>query len=47
MVKVGLSHATKGAMTITGQFSSDRKLTHIAITIDNLIKLINLMLKWR
>ena len=44
---IRLSHATKGSMTIAGKFSSDRALTHIPITIGNLVKLIGLMLGWR
>jgi len=42
-----LSHATKGAMTITGAFSQNRAITHIAINAQNLFKLINLMLGWK
>ena len=30
-------HATKGAMTLLGAFSSDRALTHINITIDSIV----------
>ena len=40
-----LSHATKGALTILGKYSQDRGLTHIPITVSNIIKIINLILK--
>ena len=42
-----ISHIAKGAMTIAGKYSSDRALTHIQINLENIIKLIVLMLKWR
>ena len=32
---------------IAGKYSSDRALTHIQIILENIIKLIVLMLKWR
>ena len=44
---IRISHATKGAMTIAGMFSNERAVTHIPITVSNLVKLIGLMLKWR
>ena len=43
---IRISHAVKGAMTIFGAYSSDRALTHIEITISNLLKLIKMMLGW-
>ena len=42
-----ISHATKGAMTIAGAFSSNRALTHVPITINNLVKLIKMMIGWK
>ena len=42
-----LSMAGKGAMTILGTFSNNRALTHINITVGNIVKLIALMLKWK
>ena len=40
-----LSHITKGAMTILGVFSNDRGATHIPITFENIIKIIQLLLR--
>ncbi len=40
-----LSLAGKGTLTILGALSSDRALTHIAITFNNIIKIIDLILK--
>ena len=40
-----LSHITKGAMTILGTFSNDRGATHIPITFENIIKIIQLLLR--
>ena len=42
-----LSHATKGAMTILGAFSSDRALTHINITFSNIIQIVSTILKFK
>lgn len=42
-----LSHITKGAMTIAGIYSSDRALTHIPITINSIIKIVNLIFKFK
>ena len=44
---IRISHASKGSMTIAGLFSSNRAVTHIPITVSNLVKLVGLMLKWR
>lgn len=41
---IRISMEGKGAMTIMGTFSSDPLLTHIPITIDNIIKLIQILL---
>ena len=41
-----ISHITKGGLTLLGVPSSDRAMTHIPITIDNLLKLIELMMRW-
>ena len=40
-----LSHITKGTLTILGKFSEDRGLTHIPITFNNIIKIVDLILK--
>jgi len=40
-----LSHVTKGAMTLLGTFSSDRSVTHINITLTNIIQLVETILK--
>lgn len=40
-----LSHATKGAIALSGGFSTDRGLTHIPITFNNIIKMVQLILK--
>ena len=40
-----LSHATKGALTILGQYSNQRDFTHIDITLYNIVKIINLLFK--
>ena len=40
-----LSHATKGAIALSGRFSTDRGLTHIPITFNNIIKMVQLILK--
>ena len=42
-----LSHLTKGALTILGNFSGDRKLTHIPITFDSVIKIVQLIFKFK
>lgn len=39
-----ISMEGKGAMTIMGIFSSDPLLTHIPITIDKIIKLIQILI---
>lgn len=39
-----LAHVTKGAMTVAGTFSSDRSLTHINITFNNIIKIVQIIL---
>jgi RHS repeat-associated protein len=39
-----LSDAKRGAMTITGSFSNNRALTHINITLNNIIKLVQVIL---
>ena len=41
---IRIAHATKGSMLLTGKFCSDQALTHIPITISNIIKLIKLIL---
>ena len=38
-----ISHITNGAITLNGAYSSDRTLTHIPITVDNVYKLIKLI----
>ena len=40
-----LSHLTKGSMTVGGQFSNDRGVTHIEITLANIIQLVSTILK--
>ena len=40
-----LSHATKGALTLWGTYSSDRGLTHIPITFNSIIKIVQVILK--
>ena len=42
-----LSHITKGALTILGAFSGDRGLTHIPITFSNIIKIVQLIFKFK
>jgi len=42
-----LSMEGKGAMTVLGALSSDRALTHISITFDNIIKIIQTILKFK
>ena len=37
----------KGALTLAGKFSSDRALTHIPITLQNIVKVISLIFKYR
>ncbi len=42
---IRISHITKGAMLLNGTFNSNRSLTHIPITISNLVKLVSLIFK--
>ena len=42
-----ISHMTKGALTILGTFSNSRLLTHIPITFENIIKIVQLMIKFK
>ena len=42
-----ISHMTKGALTILGTFSNSRLLTHIPITFENIIRIVQLMIKFK
>ena len=42
-----ISILNKGALTLAGRFSSDRALTHIPITLQNIVKVIGLIFKYR
>ena len=42
-----ISILNKGALTLAGKFSSDRALTHIPITLQNIVKVISLIFKYR
>ena len=38
-----LSHITKGSMTIYGSYSNNRALTHIPITLNNIVRMVKLL----
>ena len=42
-----ISHMTKGALTILGTFSNSRLLTHIPITFENIIRIVQLIIKFK
>ena len=42
-----LSYGDKGALTILGAFSGKKELTHIPITFDNIIKIVQLIFKFK
>ena len=42
-----LSYKNKGALTVMGVFSGKKELTHIPITFDNIIKIVQLIFKFK